>query len=957
MELEVPRVWLRLSFELQVDGQFAVGVTDHRGRRVTPPRPGRGAYGWDDVSIPATELTPPLVLRRPTAVWRIFRDAVGALPDFRTGSSSPPALPIFVSVPRELALIRSDVLVSQVLPPSNEPPRWVAVHDRPAFGQVAPFVLPLTIVGVGERGADALRRVEQTPWSSPDESLQAHLADITWLDEPADVIRRQPEGDVDVLVLDAYDARALTAAGSSAGIRAAIVLGAGPAAAHTDPESVLPLARSVITVAGPPDAVQLDIIALLLRGVSRDLPLHEAVREAATHHDAQGRVIALSASPDALHDLRLTAAWDSVEGSVVALSGTIGAGTGSTTVASMFPPEQHELGRSLIADVDAARHLEFSFTGEAHGLIPLAIARKAVADAERAARELASAFAPGTDPTVTRDGVRVVNLGLRRRGDQVGPPGVRTSYVEHVCSLAAGQRYDLEVQIGAAWPQSLVVGELPSVDMLLPDDRRGHDLHVAVFTDTMTVVGEATRVLRLPPSGPSPVLTFPLVAGAAGPAWARVSLYHRDNLLQTFRLDLLVEEAERTHPGMVASAGLQHSATRDWGNLGALGRRALSLTVNSDGARGHRLFVKGEDLAVTLPIDHDRGEEVAREVRQILTANVNRAISSAEALWRLAVRGSDLFTFLFDRLREEADALAAVCRREDETLQIIRADPAESVPWSLVYDWDLPDFRYGDESPPVCFGRTEEGRRCTHHSTDGVVCVYGFWGIRHHVEELLAAPRETDLPGTLRITEPSVLVALGVDPAATGDLVGRLSAVFPPPRVRHLGSTDRLLDSLFSADRPAVVIVLGHHKTTDVVSEPVGSRIALRTADGWLQAKEITRRRRQNGSWQPPQSIVMLLSCGSAAPAPTAMSSFLAALNGVGAGAVLGTECDVYSDLAADFAINVLAALAGAEPIGRALPFAGAVRAARHRIVIDKGDARGLAFAAFGPAELALVRQ
>jgi hypothetical protein len=44
-------------------------------------------------------------------------------------------------------------------------------------------------------------------------------------------------------------------------------------------------------------------------------------------------------------------------------------------------------------------------------------------------------------------------------------------------------------------------------------------------------------------------------------------------------------------------------------------------------------------------------------------------------------------------------------------------------------------------------------------------------------------------------------------------------------------------------------------------------------------------------------------------------------------------------------------------PVPRSVQtFAQAVRFARHRIVIDKGDPRGFAFDAFGPAELTLVQ-
>ena len=104
-------------------------------------------------------------------------------------------------------------------------------------------------------------------------------------------------------------------------------------------------------------------------------------------------------------------------------------------------------------------------------------------------------------------------------------------------------------------------------------------------------------------------------------------------------------------------------------------------------------------------------------------------------------------------------------------------------------------------------------------------------------------------------------------------------------------------------------------------------------------------------------------------PAVTELTSFLSALTGVKAGAIIGTECDVYSDLALDFALYLLGAMTGRidEPGARAgqgqvsaptsaLQFAPAIRLARHHIVIGKEDPRGFAFSAFGPAELSLVQ-
>jgi hypothetical protein len=90
-------------------------------------------------------------------------------------------------------------------------------------------------------------------------------------------------------------------------------------------------------------------------------------------------------------------------------------------------------------------------------------------------------------------------------------------------------------------------------------------------------------------------------------------------------------------------------------------------------------------------------------------------------------------------------------------VQVIRADPDQAVPWSLVYDWSLPTALRGVAAPPVCFGRTDDGRPCTHGPDDKKVCVFGFWGIRHLVEELLADRGRDDIPGEVAVGNPGAL--------------------------------------------------------------------------------------------------------------------------------------------------------------------------------------------------------
>ncbi|WP_432842746.1 hypothetical protein [Dactylosporangium sp. CA-092794] len=936
VELEAPRVWLRLRLRLEPDGRLAVGVRDDRGVTVEPPAPGRSAPGWGSVPIrlPGWPALRRLDVLRPDALDELSVRAVESLPPARTGTPYPPSVPVHVTVPAEIGWLPAYRLVEPLLPAG----RFVVVEDRAAGRGVAPFALPLNVVAVGAAGRAVLRDLEGTPWREP--RLQAHLAAFEPVAGPADL----PDHEIDVLVVDAVDAAALRR--SRARVRLAIVLGTGDGGPLDAAGVRLPFARSVLTVKGPPGAGQPAAVRALFDALSHDLPLHEALRLV---RDAAGpaRGVTLSASPSSLHDLRLTSAWGMAERRLMELSGNVGharPGELGLRVAELTADLRPD-GLDLVGGVLAARRAQFDFGRERGGLLPLAEVGRDLGRALDALRRLPA----GAAATVPEGAGRVVNLGLRRGPGTLAAPFTESTYVARTRSVVAGGRYDLDAQIGAAWPAGLVVGGQPAIELLLPDDRRGHDLDIVLFGDAVGIPGGNVRRLHLPPAGPSDVVTFGLVMPAeAGPAWLRVSVYHRDNLVETFVLQLLVEPAERELDRPVLTARLQHSATRDWGNLDALGERALSITLNADPAGAHRLFLKGPDAAVTLPVDERREEALIGDVRQALTALVDRPLDPAAALWRLARRGRALRQRLF--LGADGPAQLAVSRlaeSADQSIQIIRAQPDRAVPWSLVYDWPLPREIAGRRPPEVCLGR------CDHTAADGRACVRGFWGIRHRVEELLAEPTQDDQADRVAAADPAALVALGVPDADSGGLVPLLTAALAPRHVLALDDTESLLDWLFRTDRPGVFAILGHHETRDIIGEPVGSRITLNSRDGWLLDDEITDRRLSAPAQPLPLALVLLLSCGSVAVGPTELTHFLSALAAARAAAIVGTECDVYSDLAAGFAAHLLAAMAAGTGTGTG--FAHAVQLARQRLVIDQGDARALAFTALGPAGLRLA--
>jgi hypothetical protein len=995
VELEAPRVWVRLLIEVQPDGRLVVGATDDLGWNVAPLRTARPAFGWPQRDLPPSQRgeVDDLSVRWPAALVEMLSRAVDRLPAHRTGASTPPAVPILAATSPSVRLVSAvDVTerLMRTLPadpaaPSEGQPflgdRVVALEDRGAEQPVNAFSLPLELVAVGPRGADALNNIG-SPWVRSDPQLQPHIAEVTWLEEPRDVVQWLADRAIDVLVIDAADAQSLASMMTRRARRAAhtlrtvVILGQGDGGPLDAAAIQLPAGRSVLTVKGPPNDTQLAAVNSFLVALSHDLPLHDALVGARALHPAVS--IDLSASPASLHDLRLSAAWGVLERELAALSGTVGPGSAQQLrqqLAVQPGTSAYDDVDELVTGVTDARTMHVDFARETLGLHPLARARRSLAVAEAATHRLQTA-GPISRATDTAQPPRVVNIGVRRGDDMVAAPDADSVYVEATRSLVAGGRYDLDVQIGAPWRHSLVVDDPKDAQIQLPDEDTGTELQISLFSDDVTVVGASTQALYVPSAGPSAVMTFALVL-PSGPRTTRVrlSVFHRDNLIQTLRLDVPITIEEVVHSSPILVARLEHSATRDWTNVEQLGNRALSLTLNADGVGGHRLFLKRGEITATLPVDATREHHAANEIRQILTRTIDRPSDAAATVWQLAQQGQRVYHWIRNRLDDDAaDAIRALRSSVDQTIQVVRADHDQAIPWALLYDWSLPETVLGDDPPPVCFGRLDAGGPCAHGANDRAVCVLGFWGMRHRMEELLADPTVRDIPWRVAVGNPSVLVALGVEDDATEALERRLPQVVEPGAVRTLTRQDRLLDALFDPTRPGIVLVLGHNETADIFGEPTGPRIQLLTADRWLQGKGISQSEDKHGRWQPPHSIVLLLSCASAAPAVTELTSYLSALQAVKAGAIVGTECDVYSDLAVEFTLHIQAAMTG-----RAVPapanhdggdreqpqlapvaactFAQAMRVARHRIVIDDKDPRGFVFGAFGPAELTLFQE
>ncbi|MET8847936.1 hypothetical protein [Amycolatopsis sp. NPDC004625] len=507
--------------------------------------------------------------------------------------------------------------------------------------------------------------------------------------------------------------------------------------------------------------------------------------------------------------------------------------------------------------------------------------------------------------------------------------------------MQAGGQYLLNARIGGPSPWSVVRGAQPAIDPLLPVSALGHKLEVVVYAGGFTVDGPVVRSLRLPPAGPSGTVVFDLRAPAEpGEAWLRVNVLHRDNLIQTYRLVARVDEREQRYDEEVTSARLEYSATTAWTNVDDFRRRYVSLVVNADVADGrHRVFVKSGETVLHFPVNDDVRTTVLPALRETMTEAARGQLRPAAALRALAEGGWAVWAALFGDLPGEAgEPLRELTLRSDEVIQITRAERHHAVPWTLVYDWLLPvDAQEG----PVCWGFDPPGSetRCGHDRESRVVCVRGFWGVRHQVEERLDGAGDLARHLVPHRGRLKVDLALGVVDAEVTGLVTDLAAIGAP---RQLGKEHRLLSLLWDpGDRAPVVTILGHHDTKT-------QEIDCGTAEIRLTPRMITEQRVLSGSWTAPSPLILLLACGSGAMLPGNLTDHVSALTAVGASGVIATECVIMTDHARRFARCLVATLAGS-----GASVGAAMQAARQHLLAEE-QVPALAFVAFGSADVVL---
>ena len=653
-------------------------------------------------------------------------------------------------------------------------------------------------------------------------------------------------------------------------------------------------------------------------------------------------------------------------------------------VADQLDPTASDLGLAILG---VERALEgfgswffdaierYDFKRESTGLQPRARANTALRRVRReiaaAARRIDDSLDETTRAMIAERQERRVDVTLQRRN----PAPEERFPVQPNTRLSAGGLYRLRVAVGRLSADTLVIGESPAFDTLLPvaPPGQGHRLTVVIDPLDFETEGRRAKSLQLPPLGPSKAITFDIAAPREpGPVRLRLLVFldympdeaggerppARNHLVQSLLMESEVAEFEEFASEQVTTAVVEFSKTLNFNNLSGFEGRALSIAHNEDpGGHVHNLSVKMGNSVVEVTLDTPLMERGLNQARKILHHAVYEDPERLEgarflgtlqthgeeeafkaAIRALATLGSEFYnaTVLRPSLLHKAKALSTAVG------EVIEVTPLRRIfyPWQIIYDALLPP-----PSAPVCDGYRRQGAdgarlsprtcldNCLQGDRSGAFCVHGFWGARFSITQNF--PGERNTPATPSPAAPrAVGVAAGVSGGPALKLAGDLADTLGAGRVVEIGANVELVELLWKEDhRPSLILVIGH-----TAPEPAAPGIEPQpsiTLPGGrhLYPRDISNKWRNTcRPLTEPAPVVVLAACDSAQTDLARWFGFVEPLGKAQAAGVVGLEIPVTQNFAVELSRHLAVAMCGRTDRKSLIE---AIRAFRHQLIVQ----------------------
>ncbi|MBU2668180.1 hypothetical protein KOI35_32180 [Actinoplanes bogorensis] len=564
-------------------------------------------------------------------------------------------------------------------------------------------------------------------------------------------------------------------------------------------------------------------------------------------------------------------------------------------------------------------------------------------------------------------GARYVNTCFTR---EAGSPALPAT----LCP-GAGGAYFLRVDVGPWSDDSIVENPRPFPVEELGPTRVGYWLMVAA-TSQDYALDSTERPIFLPAEGRawtcdcdpgtfrhrcraddrSPYLVIPVVAPAeAGRADLRLTVTYRGSLVQSQAITTDVRPREV--PGFGAHARIDYSLGGLLNRLTTLPGRGVNVVGDQAMDGSHVLTIGGlgpERFSIRLTEGQvDAASRVAWLALRRVKENPGDGLGADLA--RLAVEGYRLWNLLFGgRFPKRRDDIQRLLR-EPATIQVGRTSgSAMAFPWALVYDIKLlsdeKDHRpckivesMPSPAPPRCPYEAEHRYN--------VLCPYGFWGMRHLVEQPPSLESDRSLPTRIWGARPSPMV-VGVGSRMDDELLAlhlaRLQALHPAIGARSYAGLAGLMDALAQPDLPLVYLYChGRRQALPGALEPLPylefegkkltpSDLTVLHDDVWPK-----------DHWADTSPLVFINSCSSVEITPNSLAHFVDAFCGIYAGGVIGVETVVEQELAGRVAETFWSSFGAGRTVGESL------RAVRLQL-LGEGDLFGLAYTAYCSTDLRL---
>jgi len=512
--------------------------------------------------------------------------------------------------------------------------------------------------------------------------------------------------------------------------------------------------------------------------------------------------------------------------------------------------------------------------------------------------------------------------------------------------------------------------------------------------------------------------------GTLRKAHGRLGLYYKNNLLQSGAIHVNISREAGLQTETLNSGEIDFVLTGGFQQIPELFDQPVSvsegneqgvrlnLTVNHDSGGNFRIVVVSEDgtdsqvtvPAAWMPYNLDDAKVVLEEARktllEIIGPLLNKPTKSrdefTEDLQKLAVVGSKVRNkvILGGLSIEERESTG---NGQDEpgmtpavwtnllfekldkagVIQVARTGPASYVfPWALLYEYPMegPEYRSCDV---ITDEWNEEGERhkpagdsCPYRKEEwheaNVICPYGFWGIKHVIEQ--PAPglhKEGDqwkvkASSKILTSNGIPITVIATEDVDAGSFENHINNLKKLKRVRleplePIYEKD-LVEKVLSSAQIVYFLCHGEWEPKELgLREKAIPYLSIGKHDDDIKHKifpttltNLIQRRIFNArEWDKRRPLVIMNGCETANINPSAEANFVSAFDALGASGVIGTEVQMLMNEAYEMAEEILRFLIETKDgqMGRA------IREMRWRFM-NKGSLLGLAYTPYCRATL-----